>query len=510
MLLTPYRDTLALPGMKSLMVVATLARIPIAAGAVTLTLHVVDELDRGYGAAGLVGAVLTIGGSIGAPVMGRLVDRRGLRPVLLLTTIAEVLFWFLSPALPYWGLLAVALIGGFLALPAFSVARQSVAALTPESLRLPAFALDSIFTELSFMTGPALAVLIATTAGPTPAMYTIGGGILVSGVGLYLLNPPVRAAHEASIADTVRVPRRSWLSPRFIAVLAATSAATLVLAGTDVSVVAVLRDNDELGWAGAVMSLWAFYSLLGGFAYGTVKRAFSPIIILVPMAVITMLVSLGSAHWWMLALLLIPAGALCAPLITSTADAISRMTPASARGEAMGLHNSALTVGVALGGPLAGFAADSLSPPWGFVAVGGAGVLIALAVLPAEFRHRRSVAADATAAPDMAPAADSPAADRPSSDRPAADRPGSDRPGSDRPAADRLGSGGPTADRPGSDKLAADRPGSDELAAERPGSDGLAVVVSAADVAAARVAAGSTPHLPSQPTSSSSSSAAHR
>ena len=114
MTLTPYRETLALRGIKSLLVVATLARIPITAGTVTLTLHVVLELGLGYFAAGLVGAAFTVGGSLGAPVMGRLTDRKGLRPVLVLTTVAEVLFWFTSPLMPYWALLVAALVGGFL------------------------------------------------------------------------------------------------------------------------------------------------------------------------------------------------------------------------------------------------------------------------------------------------------------------------------------------------------------------------------------------------------------
>ena len=93
MTLKPYRETLALPGIRSLLIVATLARIPITAGAVVLTLHVVTDLGRGYGAAGLVGAAFTIGASLGAPVMGRFVDVRGLRPMLVLTTIGEVAFW---------------------------------------------------------------------------------------------------------------------------------------------------------------------------------------------------------------------------------------------------------------------------------------------------------------------------------------------------------------------------------------------------------------------------------
>jgi MFS family permease len=170
-------------------------------------------------------------------------------------------------------------------------------------------------------------------------------------------------------------------------------AATLVLSGTDVAVVAVLRDTGELSWTGAVLALWAVYSLLGGFAYGTVKRGLAPVLLLAPMAALTIPVGLGGHHWWLLALLLLPAGALCAPTITASADAVSRLTPASARGEAMGLHNSALTVGVAAGSPLAGLVMDTWSPAWGFAAVGGVGLLITLVTLPTELRRRRAASA---------------------------------------------------------------------------------------------------------------------
>jgi predicted MFS family arabinose efflux permease len=407
MTLTPYRQTLALPGIKSLLVVATLARIPIAGSAVVLTLHVVNDLGMGYGAAGLVGAAFTVGASLGAPVMGRFVDRRGLRPMLVLTTVAEVVFWTTAQAMPYWALL-IAAFGGFLSLPAFSVARQSIAALTPEAQRLPAFALDSMTTEISFMAGPALGVLIATTAGPRVAMFAIGGGLLLAGVGLWLLDPPVRSHDEEETATAERVPRSTWLRPGLIAVLAVSSAATLVLSGTEVAVVAVLRHTGELSWTGLVLSLWAVYSLLGGFLYGTVRRGLSPVMLLAPMAALTIPVGLGGNHWWLLALLLIPAGALCAPTITASADAVSRMTPASARGEAMGWHNSALTVGVALGSPFAGLVMDTWSPPWGFVAVGGVGVLVTLLVLPTELRRRSSAASAAEAEADRS--TDDPAA----------------------------------------------------------------------------------------------------
>jgi predicted MFS family arabinose efflux permease len=59
------------------------------------------------------------------------------------------------------------------------------------------------------------------------------------------------------------------------------------------------------------------------------------------------------------------------------------------RGEATGLHASAITVGIAIGAPLAGAVIDRTTPAWGFAAIGLIGAVVALVVLPAELRHRR-------------------------------------------------------------------------------------------------------------------------
>ncbi|MEV1073583.1 MFS transporter [Micromonospora parva] len=389
----PYRRALALPGLRSLLVVAVLARIPLTATGVTLTFHVVFDLDRGYGAAGLVGAAVTVGAAIGGPILGRLVDQRGLRPVLVLTGIAEAIFWSTAPTLPYPVLLPAAFVAGSLALPIFSVVRQSIAALVPEDQRRPAYALDSMSVELSFMIGPALAVALVTAISAQTTMYLVGGGIVAAGIALWLVNPPIREATTGEPGGPAqRVPRRQWLTPRLLAVLALSTAATLVLGGTDVAVVAVLRASGEVGWTGAVLAIWAVASLAGGFAYGAVHRSFSPLALTAALALCTIPVGLGGAHWWLLCLALIPAGALCAPTIAASSDAVSRLVPAQVRGEAMGLHGSAVTVGIAIGAPLAGAVIDASSPVWGFVVTGALGALVTVVVLPIELRRRRAAA----------------------------------------------------------------------------------------------------------------------
>ncbi len=386
----PYREALALPGLRSLLLVAVLARVPLTATGVTLTFYVVLDLGRGYGAAGLAGGAITVGAAIGGPLLGRLVDQGGLRPVLVLTTVAEAIFWFTAPLLPYPVLVPAALLAGLLALPIFSVIRQSIAALVPPEQRRPAYALDSMSVELSFMIGPALATVGVTMISARLTLYLVGAGIVAAGAVLWLLNPPVRSASEAATGPQPRIARRQWLTSRMVAVFAVSAAATLVLGGTDVAVIAVLRENGDTAFTGVVLSVWAVASLVGGFAYGAIHRSFSPVALLGLLSLCTIPVGLGGSHWWLLCLALIPAGMLCAPTIAATSDAVSRLAPASVRGEAMGLHGSAVTVGIAVGAPLAGAVIDASAPLWGFAVTGAIGALVALVVLPIELHHRRT------------------------------------------------------------------------------------------------------------------------
>ncbi len=379
--LGPYRSLLALPHVRSLVLVTALARIPATAAGVALTLHVVLSLGGGFGAAGLLGAMLTIGGALGAPLMGRMTDRHGLRRTLVLTAAGQGAFWLLAPFLPYPLLLPLGLCGGLLSLPLFSVSRQSLAALVPVDRRRTAYSLDSMSVEVSFALGPAAGVLMATQVSTRVTLLAIGGSMMVAGLALYLLNPPIRSEAELRDAEGLApVPRSQWLSDRLLVVLVATAGATVVLAGTDVSIVAALRQRGELGWSGVVIAAWCSWSLIGGFVYGALPRALPALVLMELLCLLTIPVGLAD-HWWALALALVPAGIMCAPTIAATGELISRLVPAAVRGEAMGLHSSALTAGMALGAPLAGVMVDRFGPSMGFAAVGVAGALLGLAGL---------------------------------------------------------------------------------------------------------------------------------
>jgi predicted MFS family arabinose efflux permease len=72
---------------------------------------------------------------------------------------------------------------------------------------------------------------------------------------------------------------------------------------------------------------------------------------------------------------------LCAPSLASSADAVSRLVPASVRGEAMGWYGSALTVGLSLGAPAVGAVVDHSGPGWAFAVAGAVGATVALVAM---------------------------------------------------------------------------------------------------------------------------------
>ena len=166
MRLDPFRLVLRRPGTRSLLVVSSIARVPVVAAPIVLTLHVVLGLHRGFAASGLVAAVTALGAAVGAPLLGRVIDRLGLRLVLVVTTLVQGVFWATAGLLPYGGLLPAALVAGLLALPVFTLTRQALAALVPPAERQAGYALDSMSVELSFAVGPALGIVLLTQTAP--------------------------------------------------------------------------------------------------------------------------------------------------------------------------------------------------------------------------------------------------------------------------------------------------------------------------------------------------------
>ncbi|MGP4093275.1 MFS transporter [Nonomuraea sp. KM90] len=401
MALDPYRQLLKLPGVPTLLLVGLLARVPSTATGMALTLHVAEVMGLDYAPAGVVAMASTIGMAIASPLSGRFVDKHGLRPVLTVTTVAQAAFWACAWALPFPALVAAAALAGLLALPVFSVTRQCLAAMVPVPQRRTGFALDSMLVELSYMMGPALAVAGITTLGSGVTMTVIGAGMSMAGVGLIVLNPPTRSAAEL-VERAVKVPRRQWITPAFVALLGTTAAATFVLTATELSLVATMTDANQTAWVGLAVAIWCVFSLVGGFVYGGLSRGLSPLVLIASMGLLTVPVALVEGGWHWLILALLPAGLLCAPSLSATVDVLSRWVPSGARGEAMGFHGTALLIGGAASAPIAGAVIDGHGPEWAFAVAGLVGVAMVVVALPF-WRRRPAVPAASVAPAPVAP-----------------------------------------------------------------------------------------------------------
>lgn len=403
---TPYADLLRRPGVLRLFLVALVARIPHAATGVVVTLHVVGPLGRGYGQAGLVAASMTVGMAIGAPWRGRRVDALGLRRALLPSVVVEAAAWVIAPFVDYEALLAVAFVAGVFLVPVFSVVRQSLGVLVPPSGQRTAYALDSVGTELTFMLAPAIGVLIATQVSTTAALVTVGIATVGSGTLLMWFDPPTRShqltgpggagpARPAPKAESVDLAGARVLTPALLAVLATSVAASLVLNGTDVAIVASLKSWDQASSLGWMIALWAAGSVLGGLVYGAGRRSVHPMALALLLAVLTVPAAFVHSPA-LLAAAVFVAGLPCAPALSSITATLARLVPEERRGEAMGWQGTAMTIGGALGAPLCGWMIDARGPGAGFLTSGVVGGLLAAGGLVALRPPRdRAVVADA-------------------------------------------------------------------------------------------------------------------
>jgi MFS family permease len=374
--LDAYRSALALPRVRTTVLVMFLARLPMTAMGILVTLHVVTGLHRGYGEAGLVGTATTLASALAAPRAGRMIDRFGVRPVVAVCGLTSAAFWITMPYLPYPALVALALLAGAAGLPAQSLARQFLTALVPADQRRPVFALDMVLGEASFVVGPALGILVLTEVSSTVALTGMGVSLGLTALGLWALDLPTRAAAESDPRDAGRPPRSTWLRARLLGSLAMTVGSLFTLAGTEGAVIATMRSQGQTAWTGLVITAMSAASIAGGLLHGAVPRSLPQAALAPLLSALLVPVGLFDRPWWLLCFALIPMNLLCTPALTAGTEAVSRLTPARVRGEAMGLLGSANSLGIALGSPAVGFVIDRTSPAWGFAAAGLGGLVL--------------------------------------------------------------------------------------------------------------------------------------
>jgi MFS family permease len=430
-----FRQVLRSPGTGVVLLLGFLARIPSSCMGILLTLHCVITLGHSYLDAGMIVTFSTLGQTISSPWRGRIVDTKGLRRAVLPTIIIPPLCFVAAVWSPFHVLLALALCAGLFNVPVWSIIRTSLSITVPAGLRRSAFALDSVITEVVFMIGPSAATMAAVTIGTRPMLVAVAVLTGVAGLGIFIVNPPTRSEQlvlpaklprvldvsegglvasqdaygERRLAEdtatgqipAIEVPqpvstaatkvsaRREMIRLGSLAILIGTLLGSATLTATDLSLVGILTDMGSLPSLTYIMVLGCVGSLTGGLVYGSMKREIGPMWAVMGLGALSVPIAFAPSTA-VLAVIMVFAGFCCAPMISSTGEAISRRVPENVRGEAMGWHGSAMTIGAAAGSPVAGALIDALGPGWGVGAAGSlAAVFAGLALIAQQIVRRR-------------------------------------------------------------------------------------------------------------------------
>ncbi|MGW0394066.1 MFS transporter [Streptomyces sp. NPDC003042] len=408
-----FRGVFALGG-AALPVYAFLARLPAALCPIG-TLLLINQRD-GIGDAGTVAAALWLGQALGGPVIGRLADRRGHRPVLLAACAANaaVLFALVAAVLgglPLAARMVLAVAAGLTVPQVGPLARARWARLAGDDKALlgSALSFDTTLDEVGFMVGPALAGILAVTVHPASALVLAGGLILVFGT-LFALHPtapaPVGAAKGARVG--VRRPAVRLWSPGLALLFAMAVLQGAAWSGANTGVNALADSLGEPGAAGLVWAAMAVTSSLAGFV--TVARPGSADLTvrlrwtIAAQAVLT-LPLLAVSGLWGAALAVAGIGLAVAPHLIALFGLVERAGPAERMGEAMTVLGSGLILGQAAAAAVAGPLAAAYGYRAAFVVSCAAAVASAVLAVAASGRIRfaaatlSTVAATRTSAP---------------------------------------------------------------------------------------------------------------
>jgi predicted MFS family arabinose efflux permease len=249
------------------------------------------------------------------------------------------------------------------------------------SERHTAFAAESVFDEVVFVTGPALVTLLATAVAPQAglvAAVTVG---TVGTLGLAVQRRTEPPAHPRD-PTTQRDPMPWGL---LVPLTAAAIALGSLFGGLEVATVAFADDHGHKAYSGLMLGAFSLGSLVAGVVAGTIiwKRG--------PLERVRIGVGLLAAGTLTLPFLpnlqvatvaLFVTGMALAPTLITLFSLIEESVPRSRLNEAMGFVQTGMSGGIAPGAWLAGLVADGSS---GSAAYWVCTVSAALAALAAVF-----------------------------------------------------------------------------------------------------------------------------
>jgi MFS family permease len=386
----PWARVLSAPQVVPLAIASVVARLPFGMGGVSLVIFV-HARTGSFGIAGLVTGFYTLGFALAGPLLGRLVDRRGARRVLVPASVVCALALLAIVAIGDHSAatLPLALAGtvaGASVPPVSGVLRGTWPALIPRGDLTHAYLFDSILIEIVFVCGPLLTGLLSATVGVAAPLFVAAGFVLL-GTAWFVLVPAVRGERPAPAEHHTRAGALASPAIRFITLTGLPIGASF--GALDVALPAFGAAHGSTALGGLFAAAMSLGSMLGALVFslfgtrlGNLRQAWLCLAATQPLLIAPLLLAPTSVTLALLALL---AGSFAAPLVTLRSRAAELTMPPGTGTETFTWLLLAVMVGVSAGAALAG----------PLVEAGGwrAGVLLAivvpLVVLPAIFAGRR-------------------------------------------------------------------------------------------------------------------------
>lgn len=371
------------PGALRILVVSTVARLPLAMLGIALLVHAV-HLTGSYAAAGMVVGANAVALGVGGPLLGKLADRRGQTCVLVVSgcaagaLLAAIGLLPVGTPVPLLAALAVAI--GLAVPPLGACVRTLLPSLVRDAGATHAlYALETSAVELTWVVGPPLALGLAALLSTGIALVA-AGLILAVGTVVFALEPASRAWSPGSMAarrhgSALHVPAMQTLVIVFVAI-------GVLVGAVEVGAASAAGELGSGTAAGPLLGLWGLGSLAGGVITarlgGGARSAAGLSLVLAGLAAghIASVAATGSLV--ALGAVLLIAGAALAPAFAAVYAMVERVAPPGAVTEAFAWLGTAMAVGGAAGSALAGVLADGSGPPAAFALAGAAGVLAAL------------------------------------------------------------------------------------------------------------------------------------
>jgi MFS family permease len=375
----PYAQIFAVRGAKGFTAAGIIGRMPVAMTNIGI-ITMLSTTHGSYALAGAVAATFTLSMALITPQISRLADRHGQRRVLppaAAVSVASLLLMLLCVQFdaPYWILFAFAVPAGTMPnMSAMSRARWTE--LLRGSPRLhTAYSFESVADELTFITGPALSVVLSTMAfaqaGPLAA-----AAFLALGVTLFVAQrgtePPLQAPEAPGTKGA------SALSGSLLVLVLTLLAGGVIVGSVDVVAVAFAESLGVTSATGVVLSAYALGSAISGLTFGVLNlpwRLHMMLIVAVAGTFVTTLPFLVVGSIWTLSVAVFFAGIFFAPTMILVMTLIERTVPPSKLTEGMTWALTGLTIGTAIGTFSSGLAVEESGTTGGFLVAVAAGAL---------------------------------------------------------------------------------------------------------------------------------------